>query len=428
MVQLVDRVLDFSMGWGHLVVHTSSPQIHVYKFSALDSPTVVETTQSHTLLLQSSRYFLAGWTVYSYEGRKVQGSGLFTGINVRLLSADTLAINDTTLAVVENSTPTVRGLIRLVQLPSGRPQPAIQHDKEVLQIALCQAQRSQILAFVDHNKDVFLAQPGCKTFKLPATAVESIAFHRQAGMLVGLADAGQRAVLWEYPQVVWTLPDLLEATTTVIDTPSLSSQMPTICSFDQNSITVRRQDGGIVALATSPYPSMLHGLVGHEQQRRWEDAIRLCRVTQAPSLWAALAARAIEQAHLDTAEIALAAIEKADKLEFVLHVKSCDSEKEKMAKLALLKRDFAAAEQILLSANPPLVYRAVKMNLRMFRWDRARSIAKRDADLTKLVEVYKKRWDMQQITEEEAEELKRIKKRFKPVRDDDEEDRAETKE
>ena len=430
VVQLVDRILDISMGWDHLIVHTSSPQIHVYKLSDLQNPTVLDTTVSHTLLLQSSKYFLAGWTIYSYEGRKVEGPKVFTGINVRLLSTETLAMNATTLAMVETNTPSSRGVIRVVKLSGGKPQsqPPIQHDMEIIQIALCQANRSEILSFVDRNRDVFLSQAGKKTIKLPATAVESIAFHRQANTLVALADGGARAVLWEYPPVAWIDPDLLDDTTTSLDTPSLSSQLPTIHGFDQNTLSVRKQDGGIVAFATSPYPAMLHGLVGNEQQRRWEDAIRLCRLVQVPSLWATLAVRALEQPHLDTAEIALSAIERADKLEYILHVKACESEREKMAKLAFFRRDFAAAEHILLNANPPLLYRAVKMNLRMFRWERARSIAKRDTDLMRIVELYRERWETQQISDEAMEELTRLKNKFKIGTVKEQKEEAKTRE
>lgn len=38
--------------------------------------------------------------------------------------------------------------------------------------------------------------------------------------------------------------------------------------------------------------------------------------------------------------------------------------------MALFRREVEEAEQILLQAKPPLLYRAVKMNIRLFRWKR----------------------------------------------------------
>lgn len=43
---------------------------------------------------------------------------------------------------------------------------------------------------------------------------------------------------------------------------------------------------------------------------------------RAPPLWAALAAMAISARQLDTAEIALAAVDEVDKLHYILYIKA----------------------------------------------------------------------------------------------------------
>lgn len=43
--------------------------------------------------------------------------------------------------------------------------------------------------------------------------------------------------------------------------------------------------------------------------------------------------------------------------------------------MAVFRRQPDEAERILLQANPPLIYRAIKMNLNLFRWNRALDIA-----------------------------------------------------
>jgi intraflagellar transport protein 80 len=94
---------------------------------------------------------------------------------------------------------------------------------------------------------------------------------------------------------------------------------------------------------------------------------------------ATLGALALNAAQLDTAEVALAALGMVDKLAFVLHVRDIPSAEGQAAEMALLRRNPDEAETILLQASPPLVYRAVKLNIRLFRWERALGIAK-DAD------------------------------------------------
>ncbi|CAM9481687.1 unnamed protein product, partial [Hapterophycus canaliculatus] len=64
-----------------------------------------------------------------------------------------------------------------------------------------------------------------------------------------------------------------------------------------------------------------------------------------------------------------------DKLEFVQHVLKVSSEEGRNAELALYRRCPDEAESILLQASPPLVYRAIKLNVRLFRWPRALELA-----------------------------------------------------
>jgi intraflagellar transport protein 80 len=59
----------------------------------------------------------------------------------------------------------------------------------------------------------------------------------------------------------------------------------------------------------------------------------------------------------------------------VQYIKTIPSVEGQQAELAMFCRQVDEAERILLNASPPLVYRAVKMNIRYFRWARALDIA-----------------------------------------------------
>ena len=66
--------------------------------------------------------------------------------------------------------------------------------------------------------------------------------------------------------------------------------------------------------------------------------------------------------------MAFAAIDEMDKLEYVIHIKQIPTEEGRAAELALFRHRPEEAEAILLQAG--LVYRAIKMNVRIFNWDR----------------------------------------------------------
>lgn len=62
-------------------------------------------------------------------------------------------------------------------------------------------------------------------------------------------------------------------------------------------------------------------------------------------------------------------------MEYIQYIKSVPSEEGRQGELALFRRQVDEAERIFLQASPPLVYRAIKMNLRQFRWGRALDLA-----------------------------------------------------
>lgn len=71
------------------------------------------------------------------------------------------------------------------------------------------------------------------------------------------------------------------------------------------------------------------------EKLKYDKAIRLCRFVKENTLWACLAAVSLNARELETAEIALAAIEAIDKVEFVMKVKDLPSEASRNASLSL---------------------------------------------------------------------------------------------
>merc|ERR1712107_734654 len=104
-----------------------------------------------------------------------------------------------------------------------------------------------------------------------------------------------------------------------------------------------------------------------------EQAVRLCRYVQMPELWASLAAMAIQSRALDTVEIALAAIEEVDKVQFVAHINKLPDDVLRQAELSLFCKRPDEALGILLQNKR--IYRAIKMNIRLHRWGDALELA-----------------------------------------------------
>ena len=60
--------------------------------------------------------------------------------------------------------------------------------------------------------------------------------------------------------------------------------------------------------------------------------------------------------------------------------------------MALFKRLPAEAERILLQASPPLVYRAIKLNIELYKWGRALDIATKYKTHVDTVLAYRERY------------------------------------
>lgn len=372
-----DRVIEMSFGHGFLVVCTAT-QCFIYSSQNWNTPHIFDLRATVNLIVQSECHFVTadnfnGLQVYSYEGKLIS-TPRFPGLHVQFLNSRTLALSTDTLAVLDHAD---RKTIRAFDINTGKQLPAaLTHALEICELALSHAGPSEDrkLCFIDRNRDLFLARVTTATkcgsgVKLQAQ-VDAAAWHNAAEILVAVADA--KLVTWAYPNMVYVdrtlLPDVVETRD-----GAAFLQLASITAFVGASVSVRRADGTVFAASVSPYPALLAEFATAAD---WDKAVRLCRFVKSRLLWTCLAGMALHKRHLETAEIALAAVECVDKLYFVLYVKSLASAERRNAELALFAGDVDEAEAILLQAHPaPLVYRAIKMNIRLFRWDRALELA-----------------------------------------------------
>ncbi|KAJ3288085.1 Intraflagellar transport protein 80 [Borealophlyctis nickersoniae] len=369
-----DRVVKASLGFGHLVVTTSS-QCYVYSEKNWNTPAILDLANNGrvTCIRQSSDYFLlvdtvSGIQVFTYDARLVSAPK-FPGLRADCITPQTIVLSNDTVAVKDRSDEKA---IYVFEVSSGRPMGdgPLKHTMEVAEMALTQSSSTmgRQMAIVDKNRDLFITNVLKPNWKKLGTMVETFEWNTETDMLVSIADGN--FVVWYYPNVVFVDQDIAPLTRFEKDGSAFGKNAQ-IVSFIGTQCTIRRADGAVMNVGNiTPLPAMLQE---HARKKQWEEAIRLCRYMNMKELWACLAAMAIYGQDLNTAEVAYAAIDEIQKVQYVCHIRDIPTPEGRAAELALLRQQPKEAENILLHAN--MVYRAIRMWINLFNWDRALEIA-----------------------------------------------------
>ncbi|XP_047641643.1 intraflagellar transport protein 80 homolog isoform X2 [Phacochoerus africanus] len=376
LLEFRDRVIKASLNYAHLVVSTSL-QCYVFSTKNWNTPLIFDLKEGTvSLILQAERHFLlvdgGGIYLYSYEGRFLSAPK-FPGMRTDILNAQTVSLSNDTIAIKDKADEKI---IFLFEASTGKPLgdgKLLSHKNEIVEIALDQKglTNDRKIAFIDKNRDLYITS--VKRFgkeeqiiKL-GTMVHTLAWSDTCNILCGLQDT--RFTVWYYPNTVYVDRDILPKTLYERDASEFSKN-PRIVSFVGNQVTVRRADGSLVHISISPYPAILHEYVSSS---KWEDAVRLCRFVKEQTIWACLAAMAVANQDMTTAEIAYAAIGEIDKVQYINSIKNLPSKESKMAHMLMFSGNIQEAEIVLLQAG--LVYQAIQININLYNWERALELA-----------------------------------------------------
>eukprot|EP01063_Lacrimia_lanifica_P000259 TRINITY_DN10127_c0_g2_i1.p1 TRINITY_DN10127_c0_g2~~TRINITY_DN10127_c0_g2_i1.p1 ORF type:complete len:778 (+),score=341.25 TRINITY_DN10127_c0_g2_i1:60-2393(+) len=375
-----DKVINMSVGYGYLVIATTT-QCVIYATDNFNTPHQFDLKATVNLILQAEKLFaivdlVNGIQLHNYDGR-AQCVVKTPQLTVSMINNYSLALSNDTFAVRD------AGNSRAVQIfdcQNGRPRTEfkIEHTMEISEIALSQYGdlKSRKLAIVDRNRDLYLVSlaKGGKTaqsHKL-AAMVSSMKWNDQSEVLIALADL--KLVIWYYPSVVFIDKDLLPKTRSIREDGQVQIEFgwnDQIIDFFSTRTSIRRgTDGAVLTFTVSPYPSLIFNNITNNN---WEAATRLCRVVKEPFMWSVLAGLAVQRGELKTAEIAYAALEEIDKLQYMRYIQEIPVPERRAAELALFQRRIDEAEQILLQAG--LHFRAIMMNIDLFNWEQALELA-----------------------------------------------------
>ncbi|XP_075617761.1 intraflagellar transport protein 80 homolog isoform X3 [Balearica regulorum gibbericeps] len=376
LLEFRDRVIKASLNYGHLVVSTSL-QCYVFSTKNWNTPLIFDLKEGTvSLILQAERHFLlldgGGLYLYSYEGRLIS-SPKFPGMRTDILNAQTVSLSNDTLAVKDKADEKV---IYIFEALSGKPLgdgKPLTHKTEIVEIALDQKglTSERKIAFIDKNRDLYITSvkrfgKEQKIVKI-GTMVQTLAWNDTSNILCGIQDT--RFTVWYYPNTVYVDKDLLPKTLYEKDASEFSKN-PQIVHFVGNQTTIRRADGSLIHLNISPYPAILHEYVSSS---KWEDAVRLCRFVKDQTMWACLAAMAVANKDMATAEIAYASIGEIDKVQYINSIKDLPSKESRMAHILLFSGNTQEAETLLLQTG--LIYQAIQVNINLYNWDRALELA-----------------------------------------------------
>ncbi|XP_045601736.1 intraflagellar transport protein 80 homolog [Procambarus clarkii] len=392
-LELRDRIIKVSLSHGFMVIVTST-QGYIYSTRNWNTPFIFELKESNvSLIVQAERHFLlvdgASVYVYSYDGR-VLCVPRWPGMRTDVLNSRTVSLSNDTLAIRDKTDEKMVHLFDATTgkaLNDGKPW---SHKLEIMELALDQVgtAHERRMAIVDRNRDLFLVtlqRVGTmgRAVKLGGM-VQSLSWNDGANMLAALQDS--KFIVWFYPAVVFVDRDLQPLTVLEKDASEFGKNA-IIDNFLDSVVTMRRADGSLVTTNVSPYPALLQNYV---TTKHWDDAVRLARFVKDDIVWACLAAMATANKELGTAEVAYAAINEADKVQYIHYIKEIPVKEARTAEMALLGGHIGDAEALLVQSG--LFFRAIMLNLTIYNFERALQLAIRHRTHVDTVVAFRQRY------------------------------------
>ena len=370
-----ERLIDMTLGYDYLIVVTNN-QCHIYNVDNLNTPYKFDIKEKVKMILMCSKYFALvndnnGFNIYNYEGKQVQ-SPQITGVRFSLLSKKMVGISNDLIAILPPNNPKT---IQFYDINSGKKLNAeITHTMDICEIQLNQSDlsRDRKVCFTDTNKDLYISNAYIPKVVKITNMCDSFAWNDSNDMLCAIAD--EKFFSWVYPNAVYLEKEILDGCRYEKDASDVGSNCQ-ILNFTGSLCNILKSDGSLCSKSITPYARLLLDLLVY--QDGIERGLKLCRYVKDKVLWTAFSAICINYREIQIAETAVAAIDEVDKVNFIekiLKLKEQNANETLIsAYVLLLSNRIDEAEKVLLQGN--LYYRAIKININLYRWDRALNLA-----------------------------------------------------
>ncbi|KAG4070781.1 hypothetical protein HA402_011007 [Bradysia odoriphaga] len=376
LIDFPERIINWNLGFGHLVVATTS-QVHVYNEKYINTPlAVVDGRNDVRVIILGKKYFLivdnvSIW-IYTYTGR-LHLNPKYSGMQVQLtqLNPKCVSLGMHYIGIRNFSDKTMIHMFDLMPGASRQSEAtSIQHKTNLTEISVCRAgnQEDQYIVFIDEHRDLFCAtvkriqNQDDEIYKI-GTQVQSCMWGSESNILVGLHDASYS--IWYCPGEACSDPTQIALTTVTFDTSEFGKNI-TLDNFEKSIITFRCS-GAVYSVQIDVYCDAVHRLLADGM---WMQALKVCRKAKNKTLWVTLAAISLKYDQLEISEEAYCASLQVDKVEYLQHIKELPaSSPEQLAEKCVMMGRLSEAETIL--TNNKKYNEAVELLLRLHNYDRA---------------------------------------------------------
>ncbi|MCQ2816755.1 MAG: hypothetical protein MJ252_05755 [archaeon] len=387
-----ERLIDMSIGYDYLIVVTNN-QCHIYNVENLNSPYKFDIKIKVKMILKCPKYFALiddnnTMSIYTYDGKPVQSPDIK---NVRLsgLSKRMICLSNDVVAILPPNTP--RNII-FYDLQSGKSMNnEITHSMDILEIQLNQSElpRDRKVCFIDSNKDLYISNVFQQKLVKITNMCDSFSWNDSNDMLCAIAD--EKFYSWVYPNAVFLEKEILDGSRYEKDASDIGKNCQ-ILNFTGSFCNILKADGSYCSKTITPYAGLLLNLLSY--QDGIDRGLKLCRYVKDKVLWTAFSAICINYREIQIAETAVASIDEVDKVNFIEKILKLKEQNYNDALISsyvlLLSNKIDEAEKYLLEGK--LIYRAIKMNINLFRWERALTIALQNKVHIDTVLAYRKKY------------------------------------
>jgi intraflagellar transport protein 80 len=263
---------------------------------------------------------------------------------------------------------------------------------DITEISLNQSDisaRDRKVCFVDSNKDLYIFNVyNVKIVKI-LNMCDTYCWNDSNDMLSAIAD--EKFYAWVYPNAVYLDKEMLDGCKYEKDAADVGKNSQ-IVNFSGSFCNILKSDGSYMSKTITPYAGLLLNLLNYSDGI--ERGLKLCRYVKDKVLWTAFSVICINYREIPIAETAVASIDEVDKVSFIEKILKLRDEKYNESLIScyvlLLSNKTEEAENVLVQGK--LIYRAIKLNVNLFRWDRALNLALTHKTHIDTVLAYRKKY------------------------------------